>query len=135
MFPGQEILIIENGCVAEADGIDRATYLRQHVAQVERARDEGLPVSTYICWSITTNREWGLALSPASDFGLYRIDLDGDLRLARIPTPSAAAYASLAGGSAPGATQLAARPFIEAPHSATAATTRAPAQLLPEERP
>jgi beta-glucosidase/6-phospho-beta-glucosidase/beta-galactosidase len=88
-FPDKEILIIENGCIAKADNLTREEYLRAHIREVTRARAMGIPVAGYICWSITSNREWGLAFGPDSDFGLYYIDLDNDPELKRVPTPSA----------------------------------------------
>ncbi|MFL5802956.1 MAG: family 1 glycosylhydrolase, partial [Roseiflexaceae bacterium] len=59
LFPGQPILIIENGSVDVADGLDRAGYIRRHVLEVQRAVRDGARVAGYICWSITSNREWG----------------------------------------------------------------------------
>lgn len=91
-FPNLEILIIENGCIETADEFTRAEYLRDHIRQVTRARSVGIPVRAYICWSITSNREWGLPFGPASDFGLYHIDLDNDPELKRMPTQSSAVY-------------------------------------------
>jgi beta-glucosidase/6-phospho-beta-glucosidase/beta-galactosidase len=91
-FPNLEILIIENGCIETADEFTRAEYLRAHIREVTRARAVGIPVRGYICWSITSNREWGLPFGPASDFGLYHIDLDNDPELKRTPTQSAAVY-------------------------------------------
>jgi beta-glucosidase/6-phospho-beta-glucosidase/beta-galactosidase len=49
-------------------------------------------VHGYICWSLTSNREWGLPFGPASDFGLFHIDLDHDPQLKRVSTPSAELY-------------------------------------------
>lgn len=95
LFPGQPQLLIENGCVVNADGIDRDTYLRRHLAEVARARRRGVNLVGYVCWAITTNREWGLSLGPGNDFGLYRIDLDGDPDLVRQPTPSVDVYREL----------------------------------------
>ena len=95
LFPGKEIVIVENGCIDAADGFDRASYIKAHVEQVRAARREGIPVAAYICWSITSNREWGLPFCPASDFGLYHVDLDTDPSLTRRHTPSAEAYAAL----------------------------------------
>lgn len=92
LFPEQEILIIENGCVDKADGRDRAMYISQHIQQVQRARGDGINVTAYICWSITSNREWGLPFGSASDFGLYHIDLDTDVALKRVPTPAVEVY-------------------------------------------
>jgi hypothetical protein len=91
-FPDQEILIIENGCIEHADNLTREEYLRAHIREVTRARVMGIPVAGYICWSITSNREWGLEFGPASDFGLYHIDLDDDPELKRVSTPSAEMY-------------------------------------------
>jgi beta-glucosidase/6-phospho-beta-glucosidase/beta-galactosidase len=91
-FPNLELMIIENGCIDHADGFNRMEYLREHVRQVTRARRLGIPVRGYIWWSITSNREWGLPFDPASDFGLFHIDLDHDPQLKRVSTPSAALY-------------------------------------------
>jgi beta-glucosidase/6-phospho-beta-glucosidase/beta-galactosidase/ABC-type amino acid transport substrate-binding protein len=92
LFLDKEIMIIENGCVPEADGMSRQEYLRRHIQQIQRAYQEGANITAYLCWSITTNREWGLKLSPKSDFGLYRIDLDNDPHLMRVETEDVAAY-------------------------------------------
>jgi beta-glucosidase/6-phospho-beta-glucosidase/beta-galactosidase len=91
-FPNLELMIIENGCIDHADGFKRTEYLREHVRQVTRARRLGIPVHGYIWWSITSNREWGLPFDPASDFGLFHIELDHDPELKRVSTPSAELY-------------------------------------------
>ena len=91
-FPGLEIIIVENGCIENADNFARAEYIHAHIREVLRARATGIPVRGYICWSITSNREWGLPFGAASDFGLYHIDLDNDPELKRVPTPSAQLY-------------------------------------------
>jgi beta-glucosidase/6-phospho-beta-glucosidase/beta-galactosidase/ABC-type amino acid transport substrate-binding protein len=85
-FPDKEVLIIENGCIEAADGFTRGRYLSAHLDQLKQARALGLPVRGYICWSITSNREWGLKFNANSDFGLYHIDLDTDPALTRKPT-------------------------------------------------
>ena len=92
LFPDQEIMVIENGCVDEADGIDRSRYLRLHIQQIQRAIKDGVNVTGYICWSVTSNREWGLPFDSNSDFGLYHIELDKDPQLQRIPTKATATY-------------------------------------------
>ena len=94
-FPGKPIVIIENGCVTATDGFTRAKYLSAHIGQVERALKRGAPVEAYLCWSITSNREWGLPFDDNSDFGLYHIDLDRDAALKRTPTEASALYADL----------------------------------------
>lgn len=92
MFPGKPIFVVENGCVQKADGTDRAAYLREHLSEVQRAVADGIPVEAYFCWSITSNREWGLPFDGDSDFGLYHIDLDHDPALGRVSTPAAEVY-------------------------------------------
>ena len=92
LFPGQEIVVAENGSVDRADGVDRSTYLRQHLQELQRAVGEGVPVRAYLCWAITSNREWGFPFGPATDFGLYHVDLDGDPELKRSPTPAASTF-------------------------------------------
>jgi beta-glucosidase/6-phospho-beta-glucosidase/beta-galactosidase len=98
-FPGQPVLIVENGCVTVASGVDRADYLRAHVAEALLARDDGVPLAGYVCWSITSNREWGLPFGPGSDFGLYHVDLDSDPGLERKDTPAVETYRRLIAGA------------------------------------
>jgi hypothetical protein len=95
MFPGLPVIVVENGCVKEAGGVDRATYLRLHLAALERAAADGVKVGGYVWWSITSNREWGRPSDAATDFGLYHIELDDDPRLQRVATPAADAYREL----------------------------------------
>ena len=99
LFPKLPIVVVENGCVNVADGIDRATYLERHVREVEEARASGVDIAAYLVWSITSNREWGLPFSPDSDFGLYHVDLDGDPELRRKPTRAADVYRRLIASS------------------------------------
>jgi beta-glucosidase/6-phospho-beta-glucosidase/beta-galactosidase len=95
MFPGLPVMVVENGCVTEASGVPRAEYLEKHLREALRARDEGVPLAGYLCWSITSNREWGLPFGPGSDFGLYHIELDADPELRRVATPAAEVYREL----------------------------------------
>jgi beta-glucosidase/6-phospho-beta-glucosidase/beta-galactosidase/ABC-type amino acid transport substrate-binding protein len=94
-FPGKPIIVIENGCVGRASGVARADYLKAHVNEVRKAVARGAPVEAYLCWSITSNREWGLRFGDGSDFGLYHIDLDTDPELKRTPTDASRMYAGL----------------------------------------
>lgn len=108
---GKPIIIMENGLVDQpgaykrlgqnppSSAVERATYLRDHVYQVQRARAAGVDVIGYFVWTLTSNREWGLRYGPASDFGLYGINLDADPALADRslpvtlhPSPAVAAY-------------------------------------------
>jgi len=95
LVPGHEIIIIENGCVINACNVKQDEYLLSHFAEIKRALAEGINIKGYLCWSITTNREWGLKLGPDSDFGLYRIDLDNDPQLVRKPSPSVDVYKNI----------------------------------------
>jgi beta-glucosidase/6-phospho-beta-glucosidase/beta-galactosidase len=94
-FPEQEIFVVENGSVPMAGGISRTTYLKEHLAQVEKAIERGIPVRGYNYWSITSNREWGHPFDPNTDFGLYYVDLDKDTELGRVATPEVATYAEI----------------------------------------
>ncbi len=91
-FPGQELFVVENGSVPVANGVTRSDYLLAHVAQVGRAIGKGVPVKGYNYWSITSNREWGHAFDPNTDFGLYFVDLDKDPELKRIATEEVEVY-------------------------------------------
>jgi beta-glucosidase/6-phospho-beta-glucosidase/beta-galactosidase/ABC-type amino acid transport substrate-binding protein len=93
LFPGKEIMIVENGCVDVADKVvKREEYIRQHIQQVQRARQDGVNVVGYVSWCITSNREWGLKFGPDSDFGLYHVQLDHDPELKRQPSAAATVY-------------------------------------------
>ena len=92
LFPGKEINIIENGCVDATDGYDRSSYIESHIREVQRAYQKGVKVMGYDCWSITSNREWGLPFNRGSDFGLYHIEMDSNPKLTRVPTPAVEVY-------------------------------------------
>jgi beta-glucosidase/6-phospho-beta-glucosidase/beta-galactosidase/ABC-type amino acid transport substrate-binding protein len=91
-FPGMDMFVVENGSVPQANGVKRADYLRAHLDQVAQALAAGVPVKGYNCWSITSNREWGHAFDPNTDFGLFFVDLDRDPSLRRVPTPDVRVY-------------------------------------------
>lgn len=95
VFGGKPIVVIENGCVDAADRVTRPEYIARHLLEVQRAVADGAPVVAYLCWSITSNREWGLPFDDNSDFGLYYIDLDRDPELKRVPTRASERYASI----------------------------------------
>jgi ABC-type amino acid transport substrate-binding protein len=98
LFPGKPIVIAENGFADAPAGHRRAAQLAAHVRAVQRAVSEGIDVRAYCVWSITSNREWGLPQSAASDFGLYYIDLQNDPQLTRHATSSAEVYRRLIEG-------------------------------------
>lgn len=64
------VLITENG-VADSQDVLRSAYVRDHLRELKRALDEGVPVLGYIHWSLMDNYEWG-GFGPK--LGLYRVD-------------------------------------------------------------
>jgi hypothetical protein len=95
LFPDKPLFVIENGVAGQPGSRRRARYLRDHIREVQRARDDGVNVIGYLAWSLTTNHEWGLPHGPIGDFGLYHVDLPGDPTLTRHPTPATVAYATM----------------------------------------
>ena len=59
---------------------------------MQRARDAGVPVIGYLCWSLTDNYEFG---SYTSRFGLYTVDVRTDPSLRRKPTDAVPVYTSV----------------------------------------
>ena len=78
--PSCDLLITENGVpvpdtVAPDGGIHderRVRYLREHLVQIRRAMDEGVPVKGYFVWSAFDNFEWEHGFGPR--FGLVHVD-------------------------------------------------------------
>jgi beta-glucosidase len=87
---GLPLYVTENGIATEDDG-ERLEYLRTHVAAVAQARAEGVDVRGYLHWSAFDNFEWAEGYRPK--FGL--IAVDRDRQFARIPKPSAYAFAEI----------------------------------------
>jgi hypothetical protein len=78
--PGLDIWIVENGLCNRVvgatsyprlDGWDRPRYLREHLAVVDRAVADGLPITAYLHWTLADNYEWG---SYEPRFGLFGIE-------------------------------------------------------------
>jgi len=81
------IWITENG-VPVPDGVDadgrvrdfrRTAYLLDHLVQVRRAMDEGVPVEAYLVWSLLDNFEW--AYGYKMRFGLVYVDFETQQRI------------------------------------------------------
>ncbi len=95
LFPKLPIVIAENGFADEPTGSRRDQQLAAHVRAVQKAVAGGVDVRAYCVWSITSNREWGLPQTAASDFGLYFVDMDNDAELKRRETSSIDVYRQL----------------------------------------
>lgn len=52
----------------------RIAYYESHLAQVLAARERGVPVDGYFCWSLLDNFEWAAGFEPR--FGLVYVDYD-----------------------------------------------------------
>jgi beta-glucosidase len=85
--PKCDLMITENG-VPVPDGLDydsrvrderRIRYLRNHIAQVHRAMEEGVPVKGYFHWSLMDNFEW--AHGYGQRFGLIYVDFKTQQRI------------------------------------------------------
>ena len=78
--PACDVMVTENG-IPVPDGLDfdgrirderRIHYLHDHLAQVQRAIQDGVPVKGYFHWSLMDNFEWALGYGPR--FGLVYVD-------------------------------------------------------------
>jgi beta-glucosidase len=90
-FPPQPVMILENG-VADASDRLRENFLKDHLFQVSRAIQEGVPVEGYCYWSLMDNFEWSEGFRPR--FGLYEMDYS---TFERKPRHSAEVYRDIAG--------------------------------------
>lgn len=74
------VYIAENGAAyddePDADGFvddkERTAFLREHIAEVGKAIQDGCDVKGYLAWSLLDNFEWGFGLSKR--FGIVRVD-------------------------------------------------------------
>jgi beta-glucosidase len=86
----ETIYISENGTSADdkiaADGqvydLDRIMYLRNYLAQLQRATSEGVPVRGYFLWSLMDNFEWIYGFEKR--FGLYHVDFNTQRRIPKL---------------------------------------------------
>ena len=76
------IFVTENGCAA-ADVVaedgrvydsDRVMFLRSHLAELQRATSEGVPVDGYFLWSAQDNLEWAAGFG--TRFGVIHVDFE-----------------------------------------------------------
>lgn len=66
-----ELIVTENGIATSDDG-RRCQFLREAVHSVLSAREDGVPVKGYFCWSLLDNFEWQAGY--AKTFGLIAVD-------------------------------------------------------------
>ncbi len=89
---GKPILITENGLADDTDE-QRTRYIIEHLAQIHRALQEGIPILGYYHWSFVDNFEWQAGF--AKRFGLIAVKHD-DPDLIRVPRASAYLYSEIA---------------------------------------
>jgi beta-glucosidase len=70
------IIIMENGH-GDCDDDQRPRFITEHLYQVGRAIEEGIPVAGYMLWSLTDNFEWHEGREQC--FGIYTVDYDNNL--------------------------------------------------------
>lgn len=91
---GLPLLVSENG-LADATGLKREDFLREHVTAMGAAMAQGADVFGYLHWSLVDNYEWG---SFAPRFGLYSVDKDAAYK--RRPANGAKLFTQIAKSNA-----------------------------------
>ena len=85
-YPVGKMYVTENG-VAYNDPVSsdgrchdekRVTYLREHIKQALKARDEGVPLHGYFAWSTMDNFEWAYGYNMR--FGVIHVDYETQKR-------------------------------------------------------
>jgi beta-glucosidase len=102
LWKPKALYITENGCSSDdavaPDGhiydTDRLMYLRNHLANLQRAAAEGYPVKGYFLWSLLDNFEWADGYSKR--FGVHYVDFK---TLKRTPKLSAEFYKEVISGN------------------------------------
>lgn len=72
----------------------RLAYIRDHLAEVHRAIEDGCPVEGYLVWSLFDNFEWAHGYGPR--FGIVEVDYETQQR---IPKKSADWFRAVAGSN------------------------------------
>lgn len=82
----KEIVVTENGAAfndvvvnGEVYDVKRQIFLKRHIEQVLKAREEGVNVTGYFVWCLTDNFEWAEGYRPR--FGLVHIDFTTQKRI------------------------------------------------------
>lgn len=66
-----DLIVTENG-IATSDDTRRCAFIKEAVAAVYRAREDGVPVKGYLHWSLLDNFEWQAGFGKT--FGLIAVD-------------------------------------------------------------
>ncbi len=81
----KKIIITENGAAFPDTVVDgevhdpqRLQYLKDHIAQVLKAKNEGCKVAGYFIWTLTDNFEWAEGYHPR--FGIIHVDFETQKR-------------------------------------------------------
>jgi len=74
----KEILVTENG-IATRDDNRRQAFIQEALAGIQNCIDDGLPVKSYLHWTLLDNFEWMLGFEPT--FGLIAVDRTTQKRL------------------------------------------------------
>lgn len=82
----KKIIVTENGAAfndqPSGEGVQdayRTNYLKDHIAQLKRAKNEGINVGGYFVWSFTDNFEWAEGYHPR--FGIVYVDFETQQRI------------------------------------------------------
>src|SRR5690554_189676 len=82
----KKLIVTENGAAfkdqvinGEVHDIQRKEYLQKYIAEVLRAKQEGINVQGYFVWSFTDNFEWAEGFHPR--FGLVHINYETQKRI------------------------------------------------------
>jgi len=86
-MPEKPLLVTENGAAFpdhwdgghEIKDWKRTDYLQSHIAQVQRAKQEGINVQGYFVWTLMDNFEWAEGYKPR--FGLVFLDFETQRRI------------------------------------------------------
>lgn len=85
----KEIFITENGAAypdvledGVVNDVERSKYLQSHLASLQAAVSEGVPVKGYFAWSLLDNFEW--AEGYAKRFGLIYVDFNSQKRIMKL---------------------------------------------------
>ncbi len=84
----KKIIVTENGAAfndaPENGGVhdsNRINYLQQHIAELKRAKNEGINIKGYFIWSFIDNFEWSEGYHPR--FGIVYVDFKTQQRIVK----------------------------------------------------